>query len=102
MRLPHRRAPPRLNPPPRVISRCLDPVWRQSFAFPFTRRERALEVRVWDHDQLSSSDFLGQVLVPLLPLAHQPVRQWFPLAKRSRKSNISGAILLELRCTVAR
>jgi hypothetical protein len=52
-----------------------------------------------DEDTLSKNDFLGTTLIPLYALYDgMSWLAWFPLHKRSSKSNISGEIEIELCC----
>jgi hypothetical protein len=52
-----------------------------------------------DEDTLSKNDFLGTTLIPLYSLYDgMSWLAWFPLHKRSSKSNISGEIEIELCC----
>ena len=42
-----------------------DPKWNQTFVYPLSgedRRERTLEITVWDYDRIGASQFLGEVM----------------------------------------
>lgn len=47
----------------KVIKKNLNPQWHETFVFEDVEleelQERCLEITVWDHDNLSSNDFLG-------------------------------------------
>ena len=48
-----------------VVKRSVNPVWNHSFIFDSVAwdelKDRCLELTVWDHDRLTSNDFLGGV-----------------------------------------
>ncbi|XP_021379832.1 uncharacterized protein LOC110467183 isoform X2 [Mizuhopecten yessoensis] len=52
-----------------VIKRDCNPQWNYTFIFddvsPEELKERALELTIWDHDKISSNDFLGGVRLNL-------------------------------------
>eukprot|EP01039_Chlorochromonas_danica_P009439 gene9438-10428_t len=81
----------------------LHPEWGMVFCFDWDVSMRYALVEVYDEDYSSADDFLGQVVIPLLPfhlLLHpnQPNLSWYPLCRRSSRSSYGGAIQLEITC----
>lgn len=81
----------------------LHPEWGMVFCFDWDVSMRYALVEVYDEDYSSADDFLGQVVIPLLPLhlllqPNQPNLSWYPLCRRSSRSSYGGAIQLEITC----
>ena len=76
----------------KIVKKNLNPVWEESFEFPFTRHDKTLQVQVWDWDAVGSDDFLGLVHVDLTPaLAGEPDKVkagWLKLQQHPNKKNI--------------
>lgn len=89
-----------------VISKTLNPEWKQTFEMPITTADSALlEAVCWDKDRFRN-DYMGEFDVVLEDLfssgSTTPEAKWFPVkAKRSgrrkskKDSNISGEVLLK-------
>ncbi|XP_024386274.1 C2 and GRAM domain-containing protein At1g03370 isoform X3 [Physcomitrium patens] len=84
-----------------VILKNLNPAWHEEFFFNVVGCDEELLVTVWDEDRFCN-DFLGQLKIPIsdiLTAEKQTItRRWYPLQKRSEKSQlpITGDILLSL------
>ena len=52
----------------KIVKKSLNPVWEETFEFPFTRHDKTLQVQVWDWDAIGSDDFLGLVHIDLSPV----------------------------------
>lgn len=65
-----------------VKSKCLDPVWNETFALPATSpQEDVLEVGVWDRDIGGSKEAMGSVAIPTKILLDRNIhRAWYALS----------------------
>ncbi len=62
------------------ISNDLNPVWNEFFTFDVDTGKEVLEVRVYDHDDFGSDDFLGSFALPLDRYKDQQQHdEWFDL-----------------------
>ena len=76
----------------------LNPVWNERFAFRVKKKECKLRLTVWDRDDLSKDDFLGRLDIRVVHNAlYEPRTMRLQLEKRSRRSNISGFLTVELQ-----
>lgn len=77
----------------KVVKKNLSPVWDEEFTFkvPAKGGDTNLQVAVWDWDMISSSDFMGELSIPLHDLpADQPLSKWFLLAASAEESKEDG------------
>ena len=85
-----------------VVPKTLDPEWDDSsFTFPVLPKHTVIHVKMYDHDKLGKSTFMGQVAVPLRRLRdEQEVQEWYHLEQLAEsKETVSGDILLSLKYT---
>jgi regulator of replication initiation timing len=89
----------------KIIKKNLNPSWMETFELSLVGVDPAGEmlVQCWDWDRFSSSDFLGEVRIPVKKL-QTDTDKWFPLLTRPEKPNekISGDIHLKVRVKHAR
>ena len=80
-----------------IRKKTLNPEWNASFSFDLNRSCRYAKIEVWDKDITKSDDFIGTVLISLLPLRDgYNVRKWFPLQRKSSRDFMRGEIELEI------
>lgn len=65
----------------RVIKDDLDPVWNEKFTFTNVTlselsTQRVLELTVWDHDMMSSNDFIGGLRLGPTPSKVEGRQEW--------------------------
>lgn len=65
----------------RVVDNDLNPVWNQTFTFKNVSldeltTQRVLELTVWDHDTLSSNDFIGALRLGPAPNKVKDREEW--------------------------
>jgi hypothetical protein len=79
----------------------LNPIWNETFTFPFDRTLRFSRIEIWDEDGGGKDRFLGLVVIPLFMLSSgTPHGSWFGLGKRSSRSRVSGELFVEVSCNV--
>jgi hypothetical protein len=99
----------------KVIMKTLEPVWNEHFDIDLTDPFHVVKIVVYDWDQYSSNDFLGQIIFPISDLADgKKVRRWYKLinqdtnkksgnAKKTKKQiedeNDLGEIEIEMQWT---
>ena len=77
--------------------KTLNPEWNALFSFDMNRSCRYAKIEVFDKDNAKSDDFIGRVMIPLMPLRDGiTVRKWYSLGKKSTKAITRGDIELEL------
>lgn len=80
--------------------RDLNPMWGMVFTFDWDTSMRFARIEVWDEDYTSADDFLGAVMIPLLPLLEGGSQlKWHNLCKRSPRSTVAGQIQVEVVCS---
>lgn len=86
----------------KIRFKTLSPVWNEKFTFTLEGEisSSILHLEMWDHDFLSSDDFMGQVNVPIREtMTKEPVTKWYLLTQRPGKNEkVSGDIRLTLHC----
>eukprot|EP01038_Epipyxis_sp_PR26KG_P007878 gene7878-10694_t len=78
----------------------LNPVWGMVFPFDWDKSMRFVKVEVWDEDYATAHNFQGKVIIPIFSMKDGDTSlDWYPLGKRSSRSNVMGAIQIEIACS---
>ena len=70
----------------KTILKTLDPVWNEHFTIDVSDPFHVVKIVVYDWDQWSSNDFLGQIIFPISDLADgKKIKKWYKLINQDTK-----------------
>jgi len=77
----------------RVISKNLNPEWKENFKFEATKDTTGILIDMYDQDKIGE-DFMGRVVIPVSKFG-QVKEEWFSLTQRKKKNEeVKGDILI--------
>ena len=86
----------------KVVKRNLHPVFCEGFMFELPPGTPAINVTIFDHDRIGSSDFLGCCNFPLGDVSEGlTVKKWLQLRGRTASETVSGYVQLHVTVIMA-
>mmetsp|Transcript_23235 Transcript_23235/g.32123 ORF Transcript_23235/g.32123 Transcript_23235/m.32123 type:complete len:754 (-) Transcript_23235:170-2431(-) len=75
------------------IKKDLNPIWNETFTFEGVKLDESLAIEVFDHDEISADDFMGQAQVSLVQLTPGVgIDTWVQLASKANMIGGRGEI----------